>query len=91
MWDQKEATSAAISIKKSPVESNILLIKPVENLIDFWYDKNSEDDTEVMKADKRNSSRGEEINSAVPRNVNLAEERTSQTRTKITGGIIFRG
>ena len=37
----KGATSPAIGIKKSPVESNILLTKSVENLIDFWCDKNS--------------------------------------------------
>ena len=36
------------------------------------------DRTEVMEADKRNSSRDEERNIAVPENTNLAEERINQ-------------
>ena len=50
----------------------------MENLIDFWRGKNLEDNTEVMKADKKNSSRGEEISSAVPGNISVAEKRNNQ-------------
>ena len=77
--DQKEATSPALDPKKCSVKSNVLLNKPMENLIDFWCDKSPVDNTEVMEADKRNSSRGEEENSVVPGNTNLAGKRTRKT------------
>ena len=76
--DQKETKSPATMIQKSPSNNNILLTKPVENLIDFWCDKDSEDDNEVTEAEKKNSSREEGKDSVVPGNTNLAEERINQ-------------
>ena len=51
----------------------------MEKLIDLWCGENPKDHTEVMEAGKRNSSREEETNSAVPGHTKLAEERISQT------------
>ena len=66
----------------------------MENLIYFWCDKDSEDDTKVMEADKKNLSRGEGKDSAIPGNTNLAEERINpqlhQGRTP-TEGVSLEG
>ena len=56
-----------------------MLNKAVENLMNFWCDENMKNHTEVMEADKRNSSRDEKTSSAVPEHTKLAEERTSRT------------